>query len=56
MIDSKFPLNLKAKTHLLISGKDVAWVVGWRIDERFKISAGTTKVYCLKLLRDDKSI
>jgi len=34
--DLKVPLNLKDQVSVLLSGDDIAWVVGYRIDERFK--------------------
>jgi len=57
MIDEKIPLNLKKQVLLLTSGKNVAWVIGHRIDDRFKISEKTMNVYKIcNTLNDDKSI
>ncbi|MDA1121821.1 MAG: tRNA lysidine(34) synthetase TilS [Bacteroidetes bacterium] len=50
MIDEKIPLNLKERQLLLISGNEVVWVMGRRIDDRFKISRQTQKVIELKIL------
>jgi len=49
MIDSKIPVNLKKEVLVLSSGERVAWVVGHRIDDRFKITSETTKVLKLEL-------
>lgn len=50
MIDEKIPLNLKEEVYLLVSGDSVAWVVGHRIDDRFKITAKTKQVYQAKFV------
>lgn len=44
MIDEKIPLNLKREVLLLTSGNAVAWVIGHRIDDRFKITSETQRV------------
>ncbi|WP_282014723.1 tRNA lysidine(34) synthetase TilS [Marinifilum flexuosum] len=48
-IDQKFSLQNKENTWLLISGDRIAWVVGHRLDDRFKITATTTKIFKLEL-------
>jgi len=45
MIDEKIPLNLKKQVLVLTSAKDIVWVVGHRIDDRYKIDEQTTHVY-----------
>lgn len=49
MIDSKIPVSLKKEVLVLTSAEKVAWVVGHRIDDRFKIGSDTTKVLKLEL-------
>lgn len=34
--DLKIPLNLKENVSVILSGEDIVWVVGYRIDERYK--------------------
>lgn len=41
LIDSKIPLPEKERLTVLETNGDIAWVVGYRIDDRFKITAGT---------------
>jgi tRNA(Ile)-lysidine synthase len=57
MIDKKIPLNLKKRIMVLLSKDSIAWVVGHRIDDRFKIDSKTRKI--LKIIYqelDDKSL
>jgi len=48
-IDLKIPRSERPKIPLVISGGDICWVGGWRIDERFKINKGTKKVLRLAI-------
>lgn len=48
-IDKKFSLSDKENTWLLCSGERIMWVVGHRMDDRFKITDKTTKIYRLEL-------
>jgi len=43
-IDAKLSLIEKERCWMLVSGGQIAWIVGWRIDDRFKISNETTKI------------
>lgn len=43
-INHKIPRTERSKIPLLISGDRIAWIVGHRIDERFKITPETQKV------------
>jgi tRNA(Ile)-lysidine synthase len=44
LIDEKTPLHEKARQYVLLSGNDIAWVVGRRIDERYKITNDTKEI------------
>ncbi|MDR0694562.1 MAG: tRNA lysidine(34) synthetase TilS, partial [Prevotellaceae bacterium] len=44
LIDEKVPLHEKAQQYVLLSGNDIVWVVGRRIDERYKIADGTKEI------------
>lgn len=48
MIDEKIPVNLKKRVHVVLSGDSIIWIVGYRIDDRFKITSATKHV--LKLI------
>jgi len=50
-IDLKIPRAQRAKIPLVISGDDICWVGGLRIDERFKIGKDTKKVLKLTMKR-----
>jgi tRNA(Ile)-lysidine synthase len=49
LIDEKVPLNLKERVWVLLSGDSIAWIIGHRIDNRFKITEKTEQVYQLKI-------
>lgn len=46
LIDQKVPLNLKKEVYLLTSNGSIVWVIGFRIDDRFKVTEKTAKI-CL---------
>jgi tRNA(Ile)-lysidine synthase len=48
MIDSKIPSAWRQRIPLVCSPQHILWVVGWRIDERVKVTEDTKKVLCLK--------
>ncbi len=47
-IDQKVSLPDKEKAWLLCSGNDIVWVVGYRIDDRFKVTGSTKKVFVVR--------
>ena len=47
MIDRKIPVNLKNRLSVLESAGEIVWVIGMRIDDRFKVTEETTKAFCL---------
>ncbi len=49
-IDEKIPVHQKENTWLLCSGKNIVWIMGLRIDNRFKITAETKSVYKIEIL------
>ncbi|MDJ1466639.1 tRNA lysidine(34) synthetase TilS [Cytophagaceae bacterium DM2B3-1] len=51
LIDEKVPVNIKERTYVLLSGEDIVWIVGMRIDDRFKLTKETTEVYQISLER-----
>ena len=52
LIDMKMPLHLKENTWVLCSGPDIVWVIGQRLDNRFRITSGTKQVIVIELNRD----
>ena len=44
MIDQKIPSHIKKRIPILINGDQIIWLVGYRTDERFKITDSTTKI------------
>jgi tRNA(Ile)-lysidine synthase len=43
-IDRKMSLHQKENTWILVSENEIVWVVGHRIDDRYKVTAETTRV------------
>jgi tRNA(Ile)-lysidine synthase len=50
LIDIKTPLNLKKQIFVLTSQGEIVWVIGYRIDNRFKLSDKTSKVLIINKL------
>ena len=48
-IDNKFSILDKQQQWLLCSSNDIVWVVGCRIDDRYKLETDTKKVYIAQL-------
>ena len=51
--NQKLSLKEKEETWLLLSGEDVVWVVGYRSDNRFKITPATERVLQIELKKDE---
>ena len=50
LIDNKFSQFEKEKIWLLLSGDQIIWIIGHRIDDRFKIKEKTKNIYIIELL------
>jgi len=48
MIDAKIPRAWRQRVPVVCSPKHILWAVGWRIDERAKVTEATKQVLCLK--------
>ncbi len=49
LTDLKLPLHEKERIVVLLSGEHLIWVIGHRIDERFKVSEKTKKILRIEL-------
>lgn len=49
MIDEKIPLNLKERVFVLTSNNKIVWIVGYRIDDRYKITENTKTVFRVQM-------
>ena len=45
--DSKVPLTEKQRQFVLLSGGEIVWVVGHRIDDRYRLTENTEEVLCI---------
>jgi len=48
-IDNKFSLPEKEQTRFLVSGDEIVWIIGHRLDNRFRVSEETTDILELEL-------
>jgi len=48
-IDEKMSIPEKEATWILYSGKNVVWVAGKRLDDRYKITSGTARVFRIRM-------
>jgi len=51
MIDSKIPQAWRGRIPLVCSPEHILWVVGWRIDDRVKVTQQTKQILRLKFER-----
>ncbi len=51
MIDAKIPQHIRDLLPLVVSPQHIVWVAGWRVDERAKITTGTSRVLHLRFLK-----
>jgi tRNA(Ile)-lysidine synthase len=53
MVDAKIPASWRDRIPLLCTGTQIIWLVGWRIDDRFKTTGSTNKVLQVTFTRSD---
>ena len=53
LIDKKVSLTDKDKVYVMLSGNEIVWVIGYRIDERFKIASATKKLYICNIVNTE---
>jgi tRNA(Ile)-lysidine synthase len=51
MIDAKIPLSWRENIPLVCSREQIIWVVGWRIDDRVKVTGATRKILRLEFIK-----
>ena len=51
MIDARIPQAWRRRVPIVCAGGQIIWVVGWRIDERYKVRPDTKKVLQLEFER-----
>lgn len=55
LTNRKYSINHKERQWVLCCGEDIIWLVGERIDDRYKIKAKTTNILYIKIV-DTKSV
>lgn len=51
LTDRKFPLLHKERQWVLCCGNDIIWLIGERIDNRFRVDESTRKITIIKIIR-----
>jgi len=51
MVDAKIPRAWRQRVPIVCSPRHILWLVGWRIDDRVKVTESTQQVLCLKFSR-----
>lgn len=51
MVDAKIPLTWRESIPLVCSPQQILWVVGWRIDDRVKVTENTKDIIRLEFMR-----
>jgi tRNA(Ile)-lysidine synthase len=51
MIDAKIPLTWRESIPLVCSREQIIWVVGWRINDRAKVTENTKEILRLEFIR-----
>ncbi len=49
LTDQKVPLNLKKEVYVLTSNGSIMWIVGHRVDDRYKVTDKTTKLLTIEM-------
>ena len=47
-VDEKVPVPEKERIWIMASGEKIVWIMGYRIDNRFRISSSTSRVLRLR--------
>ena len=50
LVDLKVPVPLKERVYVVTSKGEIVWVMGYRIDDRFKLRDSTQEVYEMRLM------
>jgi tRNA(Ile)-lysidine synthase len=56
LIDEKIPLTEKKRVKVLLSGNNIIWVVGIRIDNRYRITNKTTRIWLIRSIAEPKKL
>jgi tRNA(Ile)-lysidine synthase len=51
MVDAKIPRTWRDRVPLVTSARQILWVVGWRMDDRVKVTDMTKNILSLKFER-----
>ena len=49
-VDSKLSLSEKEKVWIVANGEQIVWIIGYRLDDRYKITTATNQVLKLEVV------
>jgi tRNA(Ile)-lysidine synthase len=55
MVDAKIPRMWRSHIPIVCSPQQIIWVVGWRIDDRVKVTEDSRAIVRLEFVRGDES-
>ena len=55
MVDAKIPLSWRDRIPIVCSSKQILWVMGWRIDDRVKVTEATKGTLLLEFIKSSSS-
>jgi tRNA(Ile)-lysidine synthase len=53
MVDAHIPRTWRNRVPLVCSSQQILWVVGWRIDDRVRVTENTKQILRLRFERED---
>jgi tRNA(Ile)-lysidine synthase len=53
MVDAKIPRSWRGRIPIVCSPQQIIWVVGWRIDDRVKVTEASKEILRLEFIRSE---
>jgi tRNA(Ile)-lysidine synthase len=53
MVDAKIPRSWRGRIPIVCAPEQIIWVVGWRIDDRVKLTEASKEILRLEFIRSE---